>query len=270
MVGIDEGNAKGAMTCVLDLLLKYGVLQEEPDGSWSKAASEQPREMMCFGDLCTNENVSAFITTLQDRPMSLEEESIQSEIFLDAITDTQFLPGDWHTSLNMLQSIFKVYWLVLLRPMKDMLKWSRISRDVRGCYYQASKLVTLAANSFKNYLVMAFCTTHMDVIEHLSTSIADEADCITELVKLFQVWMLRNRYSSDEYLKMITNFVMMTDDFIDFVDSIRQQDSISIEDGYHCFAPIWKMLGQNKYLQQYFDQLLMNNLDFPYHRRMQQ
>jgi hypothetical protein len=90
VVGIDEGDAKGAITCALDLLLKYGVLQEEADGSWSKVASDFDREMMCFGDRCTNENVSAFITTMQDRPayittmqdrpMSLEESSIQGKI----------------------------------------------------------------------------------------------------------------------------------------------------------------------------------------------
>ena len=62
----------------------------------------------------------------------------------------------------------------------------------------------------------------------------------------------------------------MTDDFIDFVDSFRKQDSIGIEDGYQCFAPVWKMLNQNKYLQTYFDQVAMNNAEFPYHRRMTQ
>ena len=270
VVGIDESSAEGAMTCVLDLLLKYDVLREAPDGSWMKVTSNPPREMMCYGDRTTNENIAAFITSLQDRPMSLEESSIQAEIFLDVVTDTQFLPGDWHTSLNMFQSIYKVHWDVLLCPLKEMLKWCRISKDIRGCYYQATKLVTLANKSFKSYLMMSFASGHRDKLLELLDSELEDANVIVEIVKLYQTWMQCNLDSSDEHLRMITNFIIMSDDFIDFVDSFRQQDSIGIEDGYQCFAPVWKILGQSKYLQQYFEQLLTNNRDFPYHRRMTQ
>ena len=113
VVGIDEGSAEGAMTCVLDLLLKFDIIREDEDGSWMRVPSDPKREAICFGDRTTNENVAAFILSLQNRPMSLEEASIQSEIFLDAVMDTQFLPGDWHTSLNMLQSMYKLHWKVL-------------------------------------------------------------------------------------------------------------------------------------------------------------
>ena len=40
VVGIDEGCAEGAMTCVLDLLLKFDVLREEEDGSWIRVPSK--------------------------------------------------------------------------------------------------------------------------------------------------------------------------------------------------------------------------------------
>jgi hypothetical protein len=270
VVGIDEGNAEGAMACVLDLLLKYNVLQEESDGSWSRVPSRVNREMMCFGDRTTNENIAAFILSLQDRPMSLEEASIQSEVFLDAVLDTQFLPGDWHTSLNMLQSIFNVHWHWLLSPLKDMLKWCRISVDVCGCYYQASKLVMLTNQSFKAYLIQAVVTKFNDEIRGLLDSELDRADVIVEIVKKYQLWLIKNKYSDDEFLRAASNFIIMSDDLIDFVDSIRRQDSIGIEDGYQCFAPVWKFLGQLKYLQSYFEQLVMNNQYFPYHRRMTQ
>lgn len=69
---------------------------------------------------------------------------------------------------------------------------------------------------------------------------------------------------------MISNFVLLSDDFIDFVDSFRKQDSIGIEDGYQCFVPVWKILGQTKYVETYFEQILTNNQDFPFHRRMTQ
>ena len=89
VVGIDEGSSEGAMTCVLDLLLKYGEIKEEPDGSWSRVKAVRPRRYMCYGDRTTNENMTAFIVSLQDRPMSLQEESIQADIFIEAVANTQ-------------------------------------------------------------------------------------------------------------------------------------------------------------------------------------
>lgn len=170
----------------------------------------------------------------------------------------------------MLQSIFKVHWNGLLGPLKDMLKWSRISKDVRGCYYQASKLVTLANRSFKALLIMEFLTEHADRVSAYAESDMLPANAVCELVKLYETWLSRLLYCKDEHHQMIANFIIMSQDFIDFVDSFRRQDSIGIEDGYHCFAPVWKMLGQTKYLQSYIEQLVMNHNDFPFHRRMTQ
>ena len=272
VVGIDEGSAEGAMTCVLDLLLKYDILRESDDGSWIKVKSFPKQEMMCYCDRTTNENVAAYILSLQNRPMSLEEASLQSEIYLDSVTDTMFLPGDWHTSLNMLQSIYKLHWDRLLCPLKEMLKWKRISKDIRGCYYQASKLVTLANRAFKSYLMMAYFSGDSDRVQTILDSENEDANKVVEIVKAFQLWQLSCKYAAggDEHLQMIANFILVSDDFIDFVDSIRKRDSIGIEDGYQCFVPVWRMLGQTKYLQTYIEQIILNNKDFPYHRRMTQ
>eukprot|EP00956_Cyclotella_meneghiniana_P042471 scaffold248481_cov53-Cyclotella_meneghiniana.AAC.4 len=271
IVGIDEGSAEGAMTCVLDLLLKYGVLQEEEDGSWSKVETDPPRKMMCFGDRTTNENMAAFIVSLQDRPMSLQDASYQADVFLDAVANTQFFPGDWHTGLNMLQSIFKVFWKPYIEEMASVrkLKWSRVSQDVRGCFFQASAITKLLNVGNQNYLIMAFVTSHRDDIRDISTANDDEVNVITEIAKKYQTWLVGLKDDPDHHVRLIANFVIMSNDFIDFMDSIRKQDSIGIEDGYQTFACIWKLLGQSKYLNCFFEQLEMLHLDFPFSQRME-
>ena len=94
----------------------------------------------------------------------------------------------------MLQSIYKVHWDALLCPLKEMLKWCRISKDIRGCYYQATKLVTLANRAFKSYLMMAFVSGRRDDVMKLLESDMEDANKIVEIVKLFQSWLLTNKY----------------------------------------------------------------------------
>ncbi len=64
---------------------------------------------------------------------------MKAEVFLESFRNIMFLPGDWHTGMNMLQAICRVLWVDILNPMKTFLGWKRISRDVRGCYFQAAR-----------------------------------------------------------------------------------------------------------------------------------
>lgn len=107
-----------------------------------------------------------------------------------------------------------------------MLKWCRISKDIRGCYYQASKRVTLANRAFKAYLMMAYASGCNDEIKVILDSDMDDANKIVQMVKGFQLWQLSKKYSKDEHLRLTVNFILISDDFIDFVDSIRKRDSM--------------------------------------------
>ena len=44
-------------------------------------------------------------------------------------------------------------------------------------------------------------------------------------------------------------FVKMADDFFEFVQSYRCGDAVSIEKCYHNFVPVWRDLGQTRYLE---------------------
>ena len=137
-VGVLEDSFNGAASVILDMLLKFGLLIYNDDDTWALHKFAKIRRLYCFGDRKTIENSTAFINKLSNRSLSFERTSIQAEIFLNAFDQVMFLPGDWHTGMNQLQSIYKLFWMDLLKPLWDHLAWKRILKDVRQCYYQAS------------------------------------------------------------------------------------------------------------------------------------
>eukprot|EP00956_Cyclotella_meneghiniana_P024722 scaffold50044_cov50-Cyclotella_meneghiniana.AAC.1 len=151
----------------------------------------------------------------------------------------------------------------------NKLKWSRVSQDVRGCFFQASAIVKLLNIGNQNYLVMAFVTCHREAIQTIVSETDNDVNAITEITKRYQSWLLGLKDDTDHHVRLIANFVIMSNDFIDFMDSIRKQDTIGIEDGYQTFACIWKLLGQSKYLNCFFEQLEMLHLDFDFSRQME-
>ena len=100
--------------------------------------------MYSLGDTEINEKCATFVITLQNGLMSLEKEYIKQTIFVNAFHNCMFLPGDWYAGIIVLQSICKVFWDVLLKPVKEVLGWKQISKDVGNCYYQASRCVLLS------------------------------------------------------------------------------------------------------------------------------
>ena len=85
----------------------------------SKSALFESKYMIMNGDRKTHKNTESFNSLSQDRDLSLEEKSVQADIILDVFDHTLFLPGDWHTGMNMVQAISNIYWHVLLKHMKS-------------------------------------------------------------------------------------------------------------------------------------------------------
>jgi hypothetical protein len=54
---------------------------------------------------------------------------------------------------------------------------------------------------------------------------------------------------------MIVNFSNVSLDFLEFVAAYRSWDSITVESGYNWFTPIWRTLGQVKYLEAKWEQI---------------
>jgi hypothetical protein len=131
-VGICEDSAAGAGSVVLNMLLKFGLLKYNENELWELEENANKRQLYSFGDRKSNKNCTAFLSTFSHRPLTFEELSMQAEIFLETFHNIMFLPGDWHTRMNMLQTIYKEFWVDILNPMKTFLGWKCVSRDVCG------------------------------------------------------------------------------------------------------------------------------------------
>ncbi len=59
---------------------------------------------------------------------------------------------------------------------------------------------------------------------------------------------------------------MVLGEFLEFVLAYRSQEGITIEKGYQYFAPIWKVLGQVKFLEATWEQMDALHGNFPYSR----
>ena len=68
----------------------------------------------------------------------------------------------------------------------------------------------------------------------------------------------------DEYLKMIAGFILMVNDLRDFLKAYQTQYSVGSEEGYHNFAPIWKMDRQDNYVKCWIEQLSQMNEQYYY------
>ncbi len=82
----------------------------------------------------------------------------------------------------------------------------------------------------------------------------------------FQVFLSQLLESTDEHIMLIVNFLLVSLEFLEFVLLYRSQDSIIIESGNKWFAPIWKVLGQVKYLEAIWEQMDALYGTFPYSR----
>jgi len=165
-----------------------------------------------------------------------------------------FLPGDWHTGMNMLQSMYKVFWTDILSPMKSFLGWKQISKDVHGCYFQAAHLVQCIHNVLSTYLLQCFYSSTYDEITKSMTKNAN-AGVLCNIAMLYREWLMKLLKSSAQHLQLCVHFTTMLGDFLEIVNAYPCQDSITIECGYSWFAPQWKVLGQCKYLGTYHKHL---------------
>ncbi len=247
------------------MLLNLWVLSYEDDETWALQQFAKLRWLYCFGDWKTIKNTSAFENKLSNCSILFEESSLQAEIFLEAFDNVIFLPGDWHTGMNMLQSLYKLFLTDLLKPLRDILGWKRIAVDVRACYYQASWFVKYTNNVVSSYLIRAFLLRHYESYEDRMKD-DNPGDLLCSIAVELQLFLSRLLQLTDEHLKLMVNFLFVSVEFLEFVLVYKSQDSITIEKGYQWFAPIWKILGQVKYLEVTWEQMDAHYGNFPYSR----
>ena len=227
MIGIDESESKNCGAISLDFLLKTGLIILKDDWSWELAPDWKDFRPMIFGDAKTTENMSKFIRDMQGRNLSLSDSGMQADVFVTVMKQVMTAPGDWHAGMNMLQSIYKLWYKCLLCKFQEMLGWKRIQHDVRSCYYQASRLVKFVHDELVCYLMHMFVSDKDRSEECLS-----DKDAVCKLADEFVVYLHELKSSPDEWTRVCALFVIMSSHFLTFVASYRTGDSIGIENGY--------------------------------------
>ena len=132
------------------------MLNANEDGSWDLAGDYKDRCVNLYGDAKTVENMTKFVRDMQDRRINYSSANMQSEIFLEALMVVKQLPGDWHTGMNSLQSIYNLYYVGFLDQFQELLGWKKISNDVRSCYYQAARLVSFVSDELSRFMAHQF------------------------------------------------------------------------------------------------------------------
>ena len=266
-LGLKEESAKECGSITLDQLYRMGILVEKDDGTWELASNWKERRAYLFGDAKTVENIAKFVRDLSSRPLSYDEQSHQADIFLDAMSVVMQLPGDWHAGLAMLQAIYSLFYRGFLEPFKAALKWQRVTNDVRGCYFQASRLAGFVADELMRALMYEFASgfEEFDPTVHGE----DPSAFVCKFVLEFIEFLRELKSSPDEWRRACALFLLMYIDFRNFVNSYRIGDSVTILRGYENFAPVWQKLGQSKYVERHFHQQDQLFRDFPYSRYME-
>ena len=149
-------------------------------------------------------------------------------LFLNAFKKIMFLPGDWHTGMNMLQSIYKLFREDLLKPNRDLLKWKKISKDICQCYFQALRLVQYSNDVVSSYLIRLYLHCYLSRYDTMITNDGQMSNVICNIAIGFDEFLVQSMASSNKHLKLIVNFLLVLSDFLSFVEAYRLQDSISV------------------------------------------
>ena len=72
----------------------------------------------------------------------------------------------------------------------------------------------------------------------------------------FGEWITYLHQCTDQWLCACSNFIRMCRIFFGFVMAYQEGDSITIDHGYQQFAPTWRSIGQHRYLEQHWRQVL--------------
>ena len=107
------------------------------------------------------------------------------------------LPGDWHTGLNMAQSIYNVFYNRFLDQFQDLLHWQRINSDVSSCYYQATRLVTFVFDELIRFFAHKYMSQRVPTQAEREMN---DADYISAVALGFQGYVSSLKTSRDPWI----------------------------------------------------------------------
>jgi hypothetical protein len=261
MNGLDEAASMETGAIVLKLLADFGLIQLNDDGSWIEG--DLDKFVLFFGDLKTVDNINLIQDNIRKsmNGKGFTQLSKQLDVFDKALNRVLDLPGDWHAGLSMLSSIYLLFYESLLEPIQKMLKWQRINKDTRKCYYQSGRLVMLVNTVLTKVMLETFIGSELESLREdfnllgsEDGSEVTEEDFVCYVAQRFEKYLLDEVQSKDEWRRLCSVFLLMSSDWINFVKAYRKCDSIIVELIYERFAPVWRCLGQSRYLERVWRQ----------------
>ena len=183
----------------------------EQNGKWTAAEDAAQHRNYVFGDRKSIEMLQAFKNDLQGRGVSLNDMSSQCDEFEKALETLMSLPGDWHTGLNMIVSIFKCFYDPLLKPIQSLLDWKRINDKVSKCYYQANRLVQLSNEELHQFLIHQFVADNWEEYKAMfNDADVQNDDVLCRVADNYRQYLLELTEDAegdrDEFLVVCANF----------------------------------------------------------------
>ena len=211
-MGIDEAASKEYGAITLDLVLRAGILVEAEDGSWTVADNYLTRRIYLYGDAKRVENMVKFVRDMQDRRISYSAANVQPEVFLKALEVVMDLPGDWHTGLNMAQTIYSYCYVGFLDQFQELLGWKRVNKEVSQCYFQATRLIAFVHDELNCLFA------HQYVAERAETETGTDKDDDADHIVATAIGYLKRvrglKLSSDKWVSTCAVFLKMANDYL--------------------------------------------------------
>ena len=264
VVGLDAMEEAASMetgAIVLSLLMKAGIMHIEDDGSFK--LGDTSKFVMLFGDVKTVDNINLIQETIRNsmRGRGFDDLNNQLSVFDKALDCVMDLPGDWHAGLSMLTSIVSIFYKVLLDPIAKALKWKRFNTETNKCYYQSSRLVALIHQvllklTYHRYIAECYedLKAEFDNLSLNGDLALGNINFICYCASQFRKYVEQDLDSGDEWRTVSALFLLLSSDFLSFVAAYRAGDAVKIELSYERFAPVWRVVGSNRYLERVWRQ----------------
>ena len=257
---MDEDTTRQNGALALDLASKCGLLTKDATGKWVPGKDADVRRIYIVGDVKTTDLLEKCLYNLNHSPGMGEDFSqfIEKEVFKDTLSRLIIHPGDWHAGLTCLQTVYNIFWDDILCSVCKKLKWKRVGKDVRDCYFNASRLLRYTYHQLLKILMQNYISEQWPLLRSMfevSNEDRSEENYFCFVSVNFGDWLEKLHTSSDEWLRACSFFIRMSRDFFSFVRAYRTGDSVAVENGYQTFAAPWRVTGQRRYLSRHWIQL---------------
>ena len=112
--------------------------------------------------------------------------------------------------------------------------------------FNATRLVTFVFDELTRFFAHKYVSERRATPAEVSMS---DVDFVASVAVGFREYLLKLKQSEDHWIATCGCFMEMAHDFLAFVDAYRIGDLVFVEAGYQKHAPIWKILGQSKYVK---------------------